>query len=223
MSSAASWPNPPDPERRALEQALVAVVCELGLRDTTVEAVCERAGVEPRAYRSHFADVEEGYRRLFELGAREVLMDALVAFAAPASYPDRLRAVAHAMYRFMAVDERRARFLYVEVFSAGEATQLIRDQLMEGMYELIDHGRQELADPDSISRATAEAIGGSILSRIRISLAEDDLESLRIALPQLMYNVVLPYVGDEVARLELEIPPPEHPLASASERREVAR
>jgi len=109
-----------------------------------------------------------------------VLVDAFGAFAAAQTYADRIRAVAHAMFRFMAEDERRARFLYVEVFAAGERTQLIRDQGMEGMYELIDSRRLELEDPESISRATAD-------------------------------NIVLPYVGDDPARAELEISPPDFP------------
>jgi hypothetical protein len=47
MSSAPGWPSPPDPERRRIERAFVAVVCERGLDDpesisrTTAEAIGE--------------------------------------------------------------------------------------------------------------------------------------------------------------------------------------
>jgi AcrR family transcriptional regulator len=147
MSLAASWPSPPDPDRRRIEQAFVAIVCERGLANATIDAVCERAGADEKAFRSYFADVEDADRHLFEQGTKEVLLSALGAFATADAYVDRIRVVAHAMYRFMAEDERRAQFLYVEVFSAGERTQLIRDQGMEGMYELIDSGREELEIP----------------------------------------------------------------------------
>jgi AcrR family transcriptional regulator len=216
MSSAPAWPSPPDPEQRLVERAFVAVVCERGLANTTVDAVSERAGVEAGAFRSRFADVEDVYRRLFEQGTQEVLVDGFRAFAGAGSYADRIRAVAHSMYRFMAEEEMRARFLYVEVFAAGERTQLIRDQGMEGMYELIDSGREELEDPESISRATAEAIGGSILQRIRSAISRRDLEGFRLSIPRLMYNVVLPYVGEERARAELRMAPPE-PVGSDRE------
>jgi AcrR family transcriptional regulator len=211
MSSAPGWPSPPDPERRRIERGFVAVVCEAGLANTTVEDVCARAGVDEAAFRSHFADVEDAYRQLFEQGTREVLVDGIQAFAQANTYADRIRAVAHSMFRFIAEEEIRARFLYVEVFAAGERTQLIRDQGMEGMYELIDSGRQELEDPQSISRTTAEAIGGSILQRIRAGISGRDLEGLRLSIPRLMYSVVLPYVGEEKAREELGKAPPEAP------------
>lgn len=209
MSSAPGWPTAADLRRRRVEQAFVTVVCERGLAHTTVASVCARAGVDEDGFRAFFDDVEDAYSQLFELGTKEVLIGALRAFLAEETYADRLRSVAHAMYRYMAEDLRRARFLYVEVFAAGERAQLIRDQGMEGMYELIDTGRQELEDPDSISRATAEAIGGSILQRIRAGLAQSDLEGLRLSIPRLMYSVVRPYVGEEAARRELDLPPPE--------------
>jgi AcrR family transcriptional regulator len=211
MNSAPGWPSPPDPEQRRIERGFVAVVCEAGLANTTVEAVCTRAGVDEADFRSRFTDVEDAYRQLFEQGTKEVLVDAFRAFVRAEAFADRIRAVAHAMYRFMAEEERRARFLYVEVFAAGERTQLIRDQGMEGMYELIDSGRQELDEPESISRATAEAIGGSILQRIRAGISGRDLEGLRLSIPRLMYSVVLPYVGEEKAREELGKAPPEAP------------
>lgn len=212
MSTAArSWPNPPDPRRRKIEQALVAIVCERGLTKTTVELVCERSGVEEAEFRDYFTDVEEGFRHLFEVGSQEVLFGAIRAFSYEQTWVGRMRAVSHAMFRFIAEDERRARFVYVESFSAGEESSLVRDQGMEGMFELIDLGRQELDDPDSLTRATAEAIGGGILQRIRVGVEQDDIEGLRLSIPRLMYNVVLPYLGPESAQRELEAPPPRRP------------
>ena len=211
MSSATNWPNPADPERRSIERAVVAVVVERGLTKTTEEMVCERAGVDAEVFRSHFTDVDDAYRYLFEAGSQEVLFGAIRAFSNEGTWVSRMRAVSHAMYRFIAEDERRARFIYVEAFSASERSQLVRDQGMEGMFELIDQGRAELDDPSSLTRATAEAIGGGILQRIRVGIEQDDIEGLRLNIPRLMYNVALPYLGPEAARAELEAAPPERP------------
>ncbi len=208
MSTAANWPSRPDSERDGIEAALVASVCERGFAETTVEAVCERAGVERAAFETHFADLEDGYAQLFERGANELLSAAAAAFATEADFASRIRAVAHAFYRFLAEDRNRARFLFVEIFSAGESAQLARDERMDGMYELIDQGRSELGESSSMSRATAEAIGGGVLHRIRVAIEEDDLEGIRKQIPQLMYGVVLPYSGSEQAMKELSIPPP---------------
>lgn len=214
MSSVTSWPSPPDPERRRVEQALVAVVCDRGFANATVEGVCDRAGVTTEVYHSHFADLEDGYRHLFEQGSTELLFFAAQAFSAESTWRGQIRAVAHTMYRFIAEDETRGRFLFVEVFGAGEAAMLVRDQGMAGMFELIDQGRNELDDPDSISRATAEGIGGGILQQIRAAVERDELDAFRMKIPQLMYNVVRPYLGEDEARKELALPPPERPSSA---------
>jgi hypothetical protein len=116
------------------------------------------------------------------------------------------------MLRFLREDPERARMMTVDVLSAGERVQLVRDQGMQGLIELIDQGRQELADPDSMSRATAEGIGGAIYHRMHLAIAADRCASLEAMVPELMYNVVLPYLGTDAALRELAIPPPSRRL-----------
>ena len=82
---------------------------------------------------------------------------------------------------------------------------------MEALFEFIDLGRTELEDPDSLTRATAEAVGGAIFSRIRSEVECGDTATLPGLLPKMMYTAVLPYLGPEVAAEELEIPPPPRP------------
>lgn len=79
---------------------------------------------------------------------------------------------------------------------------------MQRLFDLIDEGRSERADPDSLSRATAVAIGGGILARIYAAVEGGTLELGEETVPQLMYAAVLPYLGPEAAQRELDIRPP---------------
>jgi AcrR family transcriptional regulator len=195
-------------ERVRLEQAFVDVVCEQGYAKTTVEAICERAGVAREVYEHHFTDLESCLCEYIQEGTTVLLIRAAQAFATGQLWQDQLRAVAHAMLRFLQEDSDRARIMVVEVLSAGDRAQLIRDQGMEALFEFIDQGRNELEDPDSISRTTAEAVGGAIFSRIRMEIETGGSDSLTALLPKMMYSAVLPYLGPEAAAEELNMLPP---------------
>jgi hypothetical protein len=79
---------------------------------------------------------------------------------------------------------------------------------MEALVEFIDLGRKELDDPESLTRATAEAVGGAIFSRIRSEIEADETDTLPALLPKMMYMAVLPYLGPEAAAEELKTAPP---------------
>lgn len=197
--------------RAEIELAFVEVVCERGYAEATVEAVCERARVDRRDFARHFADLEDCLCQYIQAGTMVLLGKALIAFGEreEEGWRNQLRGVAYAMLDFLQGDMARARIMTVEVLSAGDRAQLIRDQGMEALFEFIDLGRTELEDPDSLTRATAEAVGGAIFSRIRSEIETGGPESLTALLPKMMYMAVFPYLGPDLAREELGIPLPD--------------
>lgn len=73
--------------------------------------------------------------------------------------------------------------------------------------DLIDEGRAESNAPASLTRLTAEALGGAILHELcRAARGGSPPESELV--PTLMYLAVLPYAGVGAATEELRIPPP---------------
>ena len=193
-------------ERRLIHEGIVAVVCERGYRDTTVEAVCARVGLDPDAFGRNFADLEEAFCEIYDAEREKVLVAAATAFSAEPTWRDGIRASAYALVAYILENPVRSRIAFVEGLSAGERAQMIREQGMQALFELIDLGRHELDDPNSLSRATAEGIGGSIYNQLQLAVEREAVTYDLV--PRLMYNVVLPYLGTEVAREELEIPPP---------------
>jgi len=198
-------------ERARLEQAFAAVVCERGFGEATVAEVCARASVDAGRFQAHFADLEDCLCEYIERGTMILLTRSMPAFTREESWRDALRAVAHTLLHFLQEDPARARIMLVEVLSAGERAQLIRDQGMEALFEFIDLGRAELDDPDSLTRATAEAVGGAIFNRIRSEVERGETASLPDLLPKMMYSAVMPYLGPKAAAEELELPPPPPP------------
>lgn len=160
---------------------------------------------------------EEQLCEAMEVGTEELLSRVALVFTGHEEWRDRLRAVAYEMLRFLCEDHERARRMTVDVLSAGDRAQLIRDQGMQALIELIDQGRQELSNPDSMTRAIAEGIGGAIYHRMHIAVAADRFDLLESMVPELMYNAVLPYLGTEAAMEELAIPPSDRVNSAVSQ------
>jgi AcrR family transcriptional regulator len=189
-------------ERDAIEAALIDEVVEMRYSSATIEGVCRRADVGREQFIRHFADLEDGYCEVLEALCAQIFGRLLAAFDGQETWRDQIRATGYAIYDYFDEDRERGRFMMVEVFLAGERAQRIRDEALAVLIDLIDQGRKELCNPGRLSRATAAALGGSIFHQVRGALERDDPDAEDLV-PQLMYNVIQPYLGVEEARQEL--------------------
>jgi AcrR family transcriptional regulator len=195
-------------ERERMTAALIALCFEHGYRQTTVEMVIERAGVDLDAFERHFAGIEDCFCSVYQEIQDELMDRVLAAVSIEPTWRDRLRATAYTMADFVAEDEKRAHLAIFEVRSAGDRAVYMLSQSYERLFDLIDLGRRERRAPGSISRATAEAIGGTMFFQMYASYDGVSIDSVRAKVPELMYVAVLPYLGLEAAAEELRIPAP---------------
>jgi AcrR family transcriptional regulator len=191
----------------ALRRALIEEVDERGYPRVTIAGVCLRAGVPPERFAEHFRDLDEACCDVFSALMGEASERLLPAFAAHERWPDRIRAVAYALFTFVDEDRARGRFLATALLSAGERAATLRDESLGLLTDLIDLGRHEMDHPDRLTRTTAEAIAGTTYRAVRLALENDDLDALKL-LPSLMYSIVLPYAGAAAALKELTLIPP---------------
>jgi AcrR family transcriptional regulator len=200
----------PRPSPRArLHDALLELRFERGFPRVDLGTLLDRADVDHSAFLHEFADLEACFLAVFRAEVESYRRPP----PAPGGWLEHLRARAYSLYRFLTADRRRGHFIVVDARAAGEPTLLFAGQLIEELFDLIDAGRQELADPDSLTRATAESIGGGTINQLYAILGRGAaLPPEAEIVPQLMYCIVLPYLGPVAARRELEIPPP--PIAA---------
>lgn len=192
-----------DPARERIAAAMVALVGSRGYAATSVEMVCEQA----RTGRSHFdrcfAGKEDCFLSIHDEVAAEFCERVAAAYSGPVSWHDRIWAAGWAAMRFFQEDPARARFLVVEVNGAGVDAQARRDHLLQRCADLIDAGRQELDEPDSMSRCTAEIVAGAIYGTILGKIEAGWIERGEDFLPELVYMAVMPYLGSRAAEDEL--------------------
>ena len=132
------------------------------------------------------------------------------AYEGERTWRDGLRAAAYAAAYYLRDHPDVVRFGTVEMFKAGLTAQSYRESHLQEMVDLIDAGRQELEDPESVGRGVAEATFGSIYEFIikEVQSGRGTAHGEEFV-PDLMYLAVRPYLGHERAREELSIPPPE--------------
>jgi AcrR family transcriptional regulator len=193
----------------SFRRALIDLCFERGFAALTVEELCRRAGVGRAAFRRRFANLEDCFYEVCRGELQHYHERAAAARAGLGEWRARLRVTTYALYRFLAEDERRRRLAVVDVRSAGERPALLLAEELEELFDLLDEGRTEASAPPTLTRATAECLGGGIFNAIYLAAArrgpmppETDL------VPELMYSAVLPYLGSASAAEELEIPPP---------------
>ena len=199
----------PDPAERArLTAALTELAAERGYAQLSQADLLRHTGLEEDAFHRHFADLDACAAAAVQAGTEELLTRAAAAFVAQQGWRNQLRAVAYTLLAFLQENPPRARLMVVDSLVAGPEAMAIREGGMRGLTELIDQGRQEMADPDSVPRAAAETTAGVIYNRMHVAIEAGDLSVGEAMVPELMFTAVLPYCGTEAALEELEIPAP---------------
>jgi AcrR family transcriptional regulator len=199
-------------QRPRLHQAMIDLCFEVGFAQITVTDLCRRAGIERAEFERRYVDLDECFFEAYEMEVRRFTRLMAAARACPGSWRDRLRATAYALLSFLRDDERVTNFVAVEVRAASERAQLLFGQGIEPLFDLIDEGRDEPGASPSLTRATAEQVGGGIFHQIYGAVGQgQSLAPGSRIIPEMMYAAVLPYLGPEVAVEELRIPPPPAP------------
>lgn len=206
----------PAPEQVRLEvpeqllcEALLDLACEHGYSAVTVAAVVERAGVGREQFSAHFPSLESCALALFDR-IEESFEDRVgAAFAGEPRWPDSLRAASYAVAGWIEDNPSEVRFAAVEMLWVSELAQARREAGFQQFWTMIDAGRGEAADPDSVPASAAESVIGSIAGLLTRRLQDGTLKPYDLV-PELMSLAVRPYLGEEAAGRELRTPPP-HP------------
>jgi len=188
-------------ERTRIQRGLIELCVEQTFREVTLPQLLERAEVGPDEFHRHFEDLEDCFCSFYLEMRDEYMQRVGAAFLAVDGWQNQIRAAAWETAEFIREDLGRARICFVEVWSA-ERAKLIRDEAMQVLFAMIDLGRQE-RDDESISALTAEFVGSVVYQRLQVGIERGDLEALEAELPELLYAVVLPYLGREAAEEEL--------------------
>lgn len=204
-----------DPQRERIESALIELVAEHGLRDASSAMIAARARLPEDEFSALFSDVQDCFSQVWEGFNTDFLQRTRAAYAAAGGWREGLRAAAWDYCRWLQEDELRARLFMTEPVFAGETVQASRDAVMAEFVDLLQLGCGGGAD---VRSAHAEAVLGSIWVRVAALVRTGRFDKLPAGVPQMMYLVVLPYLGPDAAQEELRRGPED---LARYERREI--
>jgi AcrR family transcriptional regulator len=188
--------------RQLILEAMVRVVGREGYKATSVADVIEEAGVSRTTFYKHFEDKHECFLAAYDLVVERVL-DAVVANCdAEQTWLERMRVGLATVVELFALDPELARTAIVEVAAAGADARQRHWNAVARFTEFLADG-EELADgrelPDNIALMAAGAVSGLIFDELLTGRAE----RLPELLPDLLFAMLVPYIGPSAATAEM--------------------
>ena len=192
-------------ERERLLEAMVRVAAAKGYEASTVADVVEVAAVPRETFDAMFAGKDECF-----LEAYDAVIDVLVAHVSAAfestdgqRWPDRIAAALRALVELLSTEADIARMAMVEVTAIGEDARIRYRSALGRFTYFLEEGRRISPQGDELPADTAGfAIGGAtsmIFDEIRAGRGPE----LRRILPDLVFAVLMPYLGPEAAEDEM--------------------
>jgi AcrR family transcriptional regulator len=184
---------------------MLRVAAAKGYEATTVDDVIEVAGVSRESFEEMFEDKTECF-----LEAYEAVFDVLIAHvssafeaAAGEPWPERIAAGLGALVELLSAESDIARMSMVEVTAAGEDARARYRGALARFTPFLEEGREYSKQSEELPPDTARfAIGGAtsiVFDEIRAGRGPE----LKRLLPDLVYAVLMPYLGPEDAEDEM--------------------
>jgi len=186
-------------QRERLLAAVVRVTAARGYESTSVAAILDEAGVGRESFYELFED-----KRDCMLVARGLLVENLVEtvtvpYGAPGPWPQRVRKALAAGLDWFASDPAAAKVVMIEVVAVGPASRELFQADFRRFAKLLEEGLDPEEPPPALSQAPTLAVG-TALARIYEEVAQGRARELPSVAPELTYEVLVPFLGEEAAR-----------------------
>jgi len=188
-------------QRERLLAAVVRVSAAQGYQATSVADVLGAAGVGRESFYKHFKDKEDCF-----IAANDALLGALEervteAYETPGSWPDRVRNGLAVTLEWFAADPDIARVMMIEMGTVGPIASDRFRVTFRRFIALLDDGREFIESAPDLPNLASIA-GGAVFARVYEEVALGSVAELPNLLPQLTFELLLPYIGEDAAREE---------------------
>jgi AcrR family transcriptional regulator len=188
-------------QRERLLAAVVRATAAKGYGATTVADILDEAGVGRETFYELFDD-----KRACALTAHTLLTDDLEkkvrgAYMEPGEWTERVRRALAATLDWFAADPAAAKFMLVELAGMGTESRVRFQAEFNRFVVLLDEGLADAGDDPDVRQATSLGVG-AVLARVYEEIVLGRAAGLPALLPDLTYELLVPFEGEEVARAE---------------------
>lgn len=191
-------------QRERLMAAVVKVTVAKGYESTTVGDILGDAGVGRESFYELFDDKLDCM-----VAAHKLLLDDLeervrAAYIGEGPWPSRVREGLGVTLEWFAADPDVARFLLVEMSTVGPEFRSIFQREYARFTGVLEEGLDDSAPRPELTEATRLGVG-ALLTRFYEEILLDRVADLPRLLPDLTYDLLVPFVGEEAAREQQQI------------------
>ncbi len=193
-------------QRERMLDSMAEMASAKGYARVTVSDVTKHAGVSRRTFYDQFSDKEACFLATFTAVGDQLVHLAQMARPEPdRPWTDGVRRALDALLNFLAAEPAFARIVLVEVLGAGNAALEERDALLDRFAGLLQP-RGTIADVVAADRRIVRAVIGGVYETLYHAVLSGEVERLPELVPDLLYCVLVPYVGHVAALSERSAP-----------------
>jgi AcrR family transcriptional regulator len=166
-----------------------------GYTATTVAEITKLASVDGRIFYRHFADKQEAFTALHELGFQQVMDVTAKAFFASEGWPQRSWDAGHALTQLLQANPLVAHIGFVEAYAVGPgAVQRIEDSHAAFMF-FLQEGLMHTSAESAPTRVGMEAIVASVFEIIYLRIRAGEESQIGAVLPDVAHMWLTPFLG----------------------------
>jgi AcrR family transcriptional regulator len=188
--------------RQLILEAMIRVVGHKGYKATSVADVIAEADVSRTTFYKHFEDKHECFLAAYDLLVEQVMEEVVANCDGEQTWVERVRVGLSTIVEMFALDPALARTAIVEVAAAGGEARRRHWNAIARFTEFLEDG-EELAEgrelPENIALMAAGAVSGLIFDELLTGRAE----RLPQLLPDLLFALLVPYIGPGAATEEM--------------------
>lgn len=181
---------------------MIRVVGAKGYKETSVADVIEAAETSRTTFYKYFEDKHDCFLAAYEMLVEQVFTEVVDNCDGDAPWMARMTGGLTTLVDRFALDPELARTAVVEVAAAGADARRLHYEAIARFTAYLDGGRdltpgKEL--PENISLMSAGAVSGLIFDELLAGRADQ----LPDRLPDLLFAMLVPYVGPQAAAAEM--------------------
>jgi AcrR family transcriptional regulator len=188
-------------QRERLIAAVVRVTAAKGYQATSVTDMLKAAGVGRESFYRYFENKEDCFLAANDMLTDDLETEVVEAYGQPGPWPARVRAGLARALTWLAADPDIARVMMIEMGTVGPVATERFHATFHRFTALLDDGKESLEASVDLPNLASIA-GGAVFARIYEEVALGDSRRLPELLPQLSFELLVPYIGEGAAAKE---------------------
>jgi AcrR family transcriptional regulator len=186
-------------QRERLLAAVVRVTAAEGYEAMSVADILDQAGVGRQSFYELFADKLDCLLAAYDFLIDDLAATTAVEFEKPGPWPERARSALAVVLGWLAFNPDAARVALIEIGAVGPIARSRFRVVLHRFATMLNEGLEEPDAASDLPNITSLA-AGTVLARIHEEAVKGRTAELPALLPELTFELLVPFVGEEAAR-----------------------